>query len=133
MCLGTHNLGIQKEPVLLLYWQKTGSSNFVFCLYLYFVCLLFPAFSVFISPQAFTYFKYNINAMVCSNSACYFNLLYSSSVTDSHHSFEVSSPGTSTARWLNQLSGAAPCQCFTSAGMLMQSPGFISTASLPSS
>lgn len=54
MCLGTHNLGTQKEPVLLLYWQKTGSSNFVFCLYLYFVCLLFPAFSVFISPQAFT-------------------------------------------------------------------------------
>ena len=29
-------------------------------------------------------------------------------------------------------SGAAPCQCFTSAGILMQSPGFISTASLPS-
>ena len=25
-----------------------------------------------------------------------------------------------------------PCQCFTSAGILMQSPGFISTASLPS-
>ena len=29
-------------------------------------------------------------------------------------------------------SGAAPCQCFTSAGILMQSPSFISTASLPS-
>ncbi len=67
MCLGTHNLGTQKEPVLLLYWQKTGSSNFVFCLHLYFVCLLFPAFSVFISPQAFTYFKYNINAMACTD------------------------------------------------------------------
>ena len=63
----------------------------------------------------------------------YGNLLYSSSVTGSHHSLEVPSPGISTARWLNQLSGAAPCQCFTSAGILMQSPGFISMAFFPSS
>mgnify|MGYP002535644695 CR=1 FL=1 len=63
----------------------------------------------------------------------YFSLPYSSSETGSHHSLESSKPGTSTARWLNQLSGAAPCQCFTSAGILMQSPGFISTASFPSS
>ena len=48
----------------------------------------------------------------------YFNFPYSSSDTGSHHSFDISSPGTSTARWLNQLSGAAPCQCFTSGGML---------------
>ena len=53
----------------------------------------------------------------------YFNLLYSSSNTASHHSFDVSSPGTSTARCANQLSGAAPCQCFTSAGMTTTSPG----------
>ena len=37
----------------------------------------------------------------------YFNLPYSSSVTGSHHSLDVSSPGTSTARCENQLSGAA--------------------------
>ena len=33
----------------------------------------------------------------------YFSLLYSSSVTDSSHSLEVSSPSTSTARCENQL------------------------------
>ena len=66
-------------------------------------------------------------------SLIYFSFPYSSSDTASHHSFEVSSPGTSTARCENQLSGAAPCQCFTSAGILMQSPGFISIASFPSS
>ena len=41
---------------------------------------------------------------------------YCSSSTGSSHSFEVSSPGTSTARWANQLSLAAPCQCLTLAG-----------------
>lgn len=66
-------------------------------------------------------------------SISYFSLLYSSSETGSHHSFDVSSPGTSTARCWNQLSGAAPCQCFTLAGTLIQSPGFISMASLPHS
>ena len=63
----------------------------------------------------------------------YFSFLYSSSLTGSSHSLELFSPGTSIARWLNHSSGAAPCQCFTSAGILMQSPGFISTASFPSS
>lgn len=58
---------------------------------------------------------------------------YSFSDTASHHSLEQSTPGTSIARWENHSSGAAPCQCFTSTGMLIQSPGFISTASLPSS
>ena len=45
--------------------------------------------------------------------------------------WNYSSPGTSIARWLKtNSSGAAPCQCFTSAGILMQSPGFISTLHL---
>ena len=52
----------------------------------------------------------------------YFSLLYSVSKTGSHHSFLVFSPGTSTAIWLNQLSFAAPCQCFTSLGIVMTSP-----------
>ena len=66
--------------------------------------------------------------------AYYFpNLSYSASVTGSSHSLEVFSPGISKARWANQLSAAAPCQCFTLAGMWMTSPGSICTASLPSS
>ena len=52
----------------------------------------------------------------------YFNFPYSSSDTASHHSFDVSSPGTSTAKCENHESLAAPCQCVTSGGMLMQSP-----------
>ena len=40
-------------------------------------------------------------------------LKYSPSLTASSHSLAVSAPGTSTARWENQLFGAAPCQCFT--------------------
>ena len=51
----------------------------------------------------------------------------------SSHSVDVSSPGTSIARCENQLSSAAPCQCFTPAGMFTQSPGFIATGSLPHS
>ena len=66
--------------------------------------------------------------------AYYFpNLSYSASVTGSSHSLEAFSPGISKARWANQLSAAAPCQCFTLAGMWMTSPGSICTASLPSS
>ena len=45
------------------------------------------------------------------------NTPYSASVTGSHHSFEVFSPGASKAMWLNQESFFAPCQCFTPAGM----------------
>ena len=67
-----------------------------------------------------------------SNSS-YFSFLYSSSLTGSSHSLELFSPGTSIARCENHSSGAAPCQCLTPVGILMQSPGFISTASLPSS
>lgn len=63
----------------------------------------------------------------------YFSFSYISSVTVSHHSDDVFSPGTSIARCENHSFGAAPCQCFTSAGILTQSPGFISTASFPSS
>lgn len=48
---------------------------------------------------------------------------YSSSPTGSSHSLLVFSPGTSTARWENQLSFAAPCQCLTPAGMCTTSPG----------
>lgn len=61
------------------------------------------------------------------------NRLYSSSVTGSSHSLEEFSPGTSKARCANQLSAAAPCQCFTLAGMWTTSPGSICTAGLPSS
>ena len=49
--------------------------------------------------------------------AIYGSWLYSSSVTGSSHSLEVFSPAISKARWANQLSAAAPCQCFTLAGM----------------
>lgn len=68
-----------------------------------------------------------------STIACHLSLSYSSSVTGSSHSFEVSSPGISKARCANQLSEAAPCQCFTPAGIWMIVPGSISTAGLPSS
>lgn len=57
-------------------------------------------------------------------------LRYPSSSTGSSHSLEVSSPGTSSARWENQLSGAAPCQCFTPGAMLTTSPGRSSCAGL---
>ena len=60
----------------------------------------------------------------------YFSFLYSSSLTGSSHSLELFSPGTSIARCENHSSGAAPCQCLTPVGILMQSPGFISTACL---
>ena len=63
----------------------------------------------------------------------YFSFPYSSSDTGSSHSLEVSSPGTSTARWANQESGAAPCQCLTPAGIFTTSPGCSSCASLPHS
>ncbi len=61
------------------------------------------------------------------------SLPYSASVTGSSHSFEVSVPGHSTARWLNQLPALAPCQCFTPAGMVTTSPGLRLCADLPAS
>ena len=61
------------------------------------------------------------------------SLPYASSDTASSHSLEQFSPGTSRARWENQLSQAAPCQCFTSGGMLTTSPGCSSRASWPHS
>ena len=54
-----------------------------------------------------------------------YSFSYSSSVTGSHHSFRQPSPGTSTAIWLNQLSFFAPCQCFTSAGIITTLHGAI--------
>ena len=63
---------------------------------------------------------------------CY-SAAYSSSVTGSHHSFDVFSPGYSNARWLNQLPACAPCQCFTFAGISTTSPGLSACAGLPSS
>ena len=56
---------------------------------------------------------------------------YCASATGSSHSLRVLTPGTSTARWLNQLSFAAPCQCLTPAGMLTASPGVSSRAGSP--
>ncbi len=69
----------------------------------------------------------------CAHFRHYFNLSYSSSVTGSSHSLDVSSPGTLNARCENQLSAAAPCQCFTLAGIWITVPGRISTAGFPSS
>ena len=63
----------------------------------------------------------------------YFSLPYVSSVTASNHWLKQFTPGTSRARWENQLSGAAPCQCFTPVGMLTTSPGCSSRASWPHS
>ena len=71
--------------------------------------------------------------IIVKSYSCYFILLYSSSLTASCHSLDVFSPGISKARWANQLSFAAPCQCFTLAGIWMTVPGRISCAGLPSS
>ena len=60
-------------------------------------------------------------------------LSYSSSVTGSSHSLKALSPGTSKARWANQQSAAAPCQCLTFAGIWITVPGRIYTAGFPSS
>ena len=70
--------------------------------------------------------------IIVKSYSCYFILLYSSSLTASCHSLDVFLPGISKARWENQLSFAAPCQCFTLAGMWMTVPGRISCAGLPS-
>ena len=67
----------------------------------------------------------------CAQSAS--SAAYSASVTGSHHSLLQSSPGTSTAMWLNQLSALAPCQCLTLAGIMMTLPSCRLTAGLPSS
>ena len=58
---------------------------------------------------------------------------YCSSLTFSSHSLEQFTPGASIEKCENQLSEAAPCQCLTPVGMFTQSPGYISTASLPHS
>ena len=59
--------------------------------------------------------------------------LFIANVTFEHHSFDVSSPGTSTAKCENQESFLAPCQCFTSAEIVITIPGFRLMASFPSS
>ena len=58
---------------------------------------------------------------------------YCSSLTFSSHSLEQFTPGASIEKCENQLSEAAPCQCLIPVGMFTQSPGYISTASLPHS
>ena len=58
---------------------------------------------------------------------------YCASLTGSSHSLRPFTPGTSTARWLIQLSFAAPCQCLTPAGILITLPGVSSCAGLPHS
>ena len=65
--------------------------------------------------------------------SAYFSLPYSSSDTGSSHWLEPPSAGTSTARCENQLSFAAPCQCFTSGGIFTTSPGKSSLAGCPHS
>ena len=61
------------------------------------------------------------------------HFLYSSFVTGSHHSVLAPSAGTAMAMCWNQLSEAAPCQCFTSAGMFTTSPGLSARAGSPHS
>ena len=70
-----------------------------------------------------------------NRSALYFPCAfrYCSSLTFSSHSLEQFTPGASIEKCENQLSDAAPCQCLTPVGMFTQSPGYISTASLPHS
>ena len=70
-----------------------------------------------------------------NRSALYFPCAfrYCSSLTFSSHSLEQFTPGASIEKCENQLSEAAPCQCLTPVGMFTQSPGYISTASLPHS
>lgn len=66
-------------------------------------------------------------------SGSHFSLSYSSGATASSHSLDAPSAGTSTARCWNQLSFAAPCQCFTSGGMFTTSPACSSCAGFPHS
>ena len=73
------------------------------------------------------------NCVLCIFTIFYFNLAYSSGSTDSNHSLDAPSAGTSTARCWNQLSFAAPCQCFTSGGMFTTSPARSSCAGFPHS
>lgn len=73
------------------------------------------------------------NCVLCIFSIFYFNLAYSSGSTGSNHSLDAPSAGTSTARCWNQLSFAAPCQCFTSGGMFTTSPACSSCTGLPHS
>lgn len=73
------------------------------------------------------------NCVLCIFSIFYFNLAYSSGSTGSNHSLDAPSAGTSTARCWNQLSFAAPCQCFTSGGIFTTSPACSSCAGFPHS
>ena len=61
------------------------------------------------------------------------SLSYSLSATGSSHSLLVFSPGTSMAICENQLSAAAPCQCFVLAGISTTSPLWSMRAGLPHS
>ena len=62
-----------------------------------------------------------------------FRVEYVASSTSPSHSVLVSSPGYSNARWLNQESAAAPCQCGVFAGTSTMLPGCRRCAGLPSS
>ena len=53
---------------------------------------------------------------------------YCASSTGSSHVFTLVAGLHSTARWENQLSGAAPCQCTTSGAISTTSPGSSSRA-----
>ena len=64
---------------------------------------------------------------------CQGSASYASPSTGAHHSVEQPSPGASSATWENQLSLAAPCQCFTPAGINTTPPGFSARASRPHS
>ena len=55
--------------------------------------------------------------------AARYSAKYCASSTGSSHSLETSSPGKPNAKWLNQLSFWAPCQCLTFAGISTISPG----------
>ena len=93
-------------------------------------CLIWTPSPLFPKNTAFNGIQ---NCVLCIFSIFYFNLAYSSGSTGSNHSLDAPSAGTSTARCWNQLSFAAPCQCFTSGGMFTTSPAFSSCAGFPHS
>ena len=90
---------------------------------------IYVIFLLHISCQPLSCHFYNDSGK--NRASCRFQpiLPYSSSITGSNHFEDVFSTGVSTAKWENQESAAAPCQCFTLAGILITVPGIIGTSS----
>ncbi len=65
--------------------------------------------------------------------ASYYSMVYSSSVTDSNHSASPFWALGVIERCTNQLSGVAPCQCYTFGGTFSTSPSRITFTRFASS